>query len=509
MAIRVTRQDPRYSTLCHGHNLRWPASEADAVGQIDLCDTAEDAAEALQRIIDAGIRPTVRSGGHCYEDFVSNNPGGAILDLSLLTTPHLAGDGALYRISSGKQLGEVYLDLYKRYGVTIPAGSCYSVGAGGHISGGGYGLLSRLHGLTIDWVSAVDILTVDGKGKVVMRRIDKDQDPDLFRACRGAGGGSFGVITGFLFRKLPPAPQEVVHASLAFDWKTMTEERFITIVQTFGHYWESRGKDPDTWGLFSMMGLSHSSSGHLGISMQFCNPDGTCKDLSALNEFLDLFHPCDPSYRSVPVPGEKRIPHDAPGETACLGRHEVVRRSWLDATIGGGGSGGSIRAKYKSAYMKHNFTTQEAKCLYKHLTQTSAGMDSRGSVILVDSYGGAINQTSMAEETSIWQRGSVMKLQYISNWMNSQEDHRRLAWLRELYGEMYANPDNNPLHASTPYPGEHYEGCYINYPDSDMLSYSFWPQLYYGEHGLYSFLQEVKRKHDPNNVFHHAMSIRT
>ena len=41
-----------------------------------------------------------------------------------------------------------------------------------------------------------------------------------------------------------------------------------------------------------------------------------------------------------------------------------------------------------------------------------------------------------------------------------------------------------------------------------MLAYQFWPQLYYGSGDLYAFLQDVKRRYDPNNIFHHAMSVR-
>ena len=70
----------------------------------------------------------------------------------------------------------------------------------------------------------------------------------------------------------------------------------------------------------------------------------------------------------------------------------------------------------------------------------------------------------------------------------------------------------DPKYKGTPYPNDHYEGCYCNYPDKDMLAYSFWPELYFGSsnspESLYPFLQEVKRKYDPNNIFHHAMSIR-
>ncbi|QNI30579.1 FAD-binding oxidoreductase [Alloacidobacterium dinghuense] len=508
MAITVTHQDPRYPTLRRSRNLRLPPSEADFASRIELCENTAEVAEALQRIVNAGLRPTVRSGGHCYEDFVVNNPGGAILDLSL-QEPHSAKDGTVYKISAGRQLGDVYLDLYKRYGVTIPAGTCYAVGAGGHISGGGYGLLSRLHGLTVDWLSAVDILTVDANGKVVLRHVDKQHDPDLFRACRGAGGGNFGVVTTFFFDKLPPAPQEVVHSGLSFDWTTMTEERFVTILTTYGHYWESRGKDPDTYGLFSILDISHASTKRLGLSLQFCNPDGTCKDLSVVNEFLDLFSPCKPTPGAPAPTGQRAIPGaSGPGE-ACPGLYPMSRRLWLDATIGDSGGEGSGRAKYKSSYMKTNFTPEEAKCMYKHMTREVSGVDLRGFFLAIDSYGGATNRANLAEETSIWQRSSTMKLQFQSYWQNAEDDAGRLKWLKDFYADLYTNSKVDPRYASTPYPGEHYEGCYINYPDSDMLAYSFWPQLYYGDQGLYEFLQGVKRRYDPNNVFHHAMSVRT
>src|SRR5215469_12887468 len=269
MAITVLRQDPRYDALKKVHNLRWPSSEADAVGRIEVCESPEDAADALQRIVNAGLRQTVRSGGHCYEDFFANNPDGAILDLSMLTQMNPPGKCAPYTIGAGTQLWQAYVELYKRYDVTIPGGSCGSVGAGGHITGGGYGVLSRLHGLTVDWLSAVDILTVDAKGKVIARKVDRTHDPDLFRACRGAGGGNFGVITSYTFDKLPPAPREVVHAYMQFKWADVTEDRFVQFLTSFGRYWEPRGQDPDTWGMFAVISVSHAVHPTFGMTVQF------------------------------------------------------------------------------------------------------------------------------------------------------------------------------------------------------------------------------------------------
>jgi len=514
----VTRQDARYSTLIKSRNARWPSSATDAgaASRIELCDDAKDVAEALQRTVSAGLRPTVRSGGHCYEDFVANNPNGVILDLSLLSEAISLPGRSGYRIGAGTLLGTAYADLYKRYNVTLPGGSCGSVGAGGHISGGGYGLLSRLQGLTVDWLSAVDILTVDAKGKVIPRRVDRTHDPDLFRACRGAGGGNFGVITDYYFDKLPAAPQEVMTASISFSWASMTQERFATILNAYGNYWETRGEDPDTWGLFTLFGLTHQSSGRLGISVQFCNPDGTCKDLSVLNEFLALFKSCDPVMNSPagPVTGiderlgqrPRNVPQPDAGSQHCV-TPTATRHLWMEATVRGGG-GGEMRAKYKSSYMKRNFTAAEIACYYKHLTRMIPGVDLSRSTVSVDSYGGFTNRKEMVDETAIPQRASVMKLQFLTYWTRPQEDAGHIQWQSDFYKDLYSGPDADPNHKGTPYPNDRYEGCYINYPDKDMLDYSFWPQLYYGDQGLYPFLQEVKRRYDPNNIFHHSMSVR-
>ncbi len=386
---------------------------------------------------------------------------------------------------------------------------------GGHVSGGGYGVLSRLHGLTIDWLTAVDILTVDASGNVVSRRVDRTHEPDLFRACRGAGGNNFGVITAYYFDKLPPAPREIASVSMSFPWEGMTPERFEAILTTYGHYFETRGKDPDTWGMFTFLGLSHRSSGRVVLAAQFCNPDGTADDLRVLHEFVDLFQHCKPvATESQPMDSR----HSAKAGKApiltkpdgtplpCSGPHNINRESWFDVTVKGG-VGGSTRAKYKSTYMKRGFTRDEARLIYKHLNREIPGVEV-GGILAVDSYGGAINRPELAGETSIPQRASILKLQFQAYWQKPSEDATQLQWMRDFYTDLYSGPDVDAPYKGTPYHNQQYEGCYINYPDADMLAYPFWPQLYYGEQGLYPFLQDVKRRYDPNNVFHHAMSVR-
>jgi FAD/FMN-containing dehydrogenase len=506
MDASVNRQDPRYEALLRGHNLRFPEDAALAPARIVICTTPAEARQALQNAIHIGVRPTVRSGGHCYENFTANNPGGVLLDLSLLNSVRADPSTGEYCVAPGAVLGDVYQSLFKCYGLTLPGGSCYSVGAGGHISGGGYGLLSRLHGLSSDWLTAVDILTVDASGRVMERRVDRRNDPDLFRVCRGAGGAGFGLITAFRFKHLPVAPREVVEVSMHFPWETMTEDQFAALLTTYGDYWATRGRDRETWGLFAIFGVGpRQYQGRLGIHVQFCQPDGTVDDLSVLREFLARFDKFDPLLISAPRAEFGNANPKQASRRPASAAYEPVRMPWLEAAISDRGGGGGVRAKYKSAYMKRSFVAAEAQAIYRFYSGDSIA--ARSSVVSIDSYGGAVNRPELAADTAIAQRSSIMKLQWQCYWFSPEEDAQHLRELDAFYTSVYTGEHVDARHQGTPW-GDAYEGCYMNYADVDMLRYSYWPELFYGRDGLYDFLQKTKHRYDPNNVFHHAMSIR-
>ena len=108
---------------------------------------------------------------------------------------------------------------------TLPGGSCYSVGAGGHVTGGGYGLLSRLHGLrsTTSTRSSSSTSTKDGTAADhVSRDSDDPAERELLWAHLGGGGGNFGIVTRFWFRELPQAPAEAHSSRHAWNWSTTT-----------------------------------------------------------------------------------------------------------------------------------------------------------------------------------------------------------------------------------------------------------------------------------------------
>ena len=100
-----------------------------------------------------------------------------------------------------------------------------------------------------------------------------------------------------------------------------------------------------------------------------------------------------------------------------------------------------------------------------------------------------------------------MKLQYQCYWRDAEQDPIHLKFMDDLYTAIYTGPQVGPEYQGTPM-GPRFEGCYMNYSDADMLRYKFWPELFYGTGELYPFLIAVKKKYDPNNVFHNSMSVR-
>ena len=474
----IGRDDPRWETMRRGFNLRWVGDPCEIAVPRD----AGEVVEAVGAAVAAGRRITVRSGGHCYEDFAVGNCGGTLIDMARLGGVYRdRSRGGAYCVEGGAIQWNMIWLLYKAYGVSIPGGSCYSVGAGGHICGGGYGLLSRLHGLTVDWLTAVEVVTVDGGGRAQRVVADKDgPHADLLWACRGGGGGNFGIITRYWFDTLPRAPTEAWLVNFAWEWSSLTREALGGIVDRFGRFFHQHQRPRGAYdGLFALLHLSHQSAGQITMTAQYVGADP---------ERLDAFIAWM-SGDGIPAPvGQRRsmglnfFPHPTT---------EVQRLPWLYATQSVDPSGPNRRGKYKSAYMREPFPSAQVDAIWAALTDAS--FDNSQALLQVDSYGGMVNAAAPAD-TAVPQRDSIMKLQFQTYWVDEADTVKNLDWIRRFYTAMYGERG--------PVPDGVMDGCYVNYPDVDLTD---WQHLYYKDN--YARLQRVKAAYDPGNVFHHAQSI--
>ncbi|GAA0309475.1 FAD-binding protein [Kineococcus aurantiacus] len=152
------------------------------------CRTADDVAACVRHAGRTGTGLRLRAGGHSYGGWSAGD--GLVADLAGMDAVELAADGRTARIGAGARLVDVYTALGAQ-GVAIGAGSCPTVGFSGLTLGGGVGVLARSFGLTCDQVRSIDVVTADGTS----RTVDAGNDPDLFWALRGGGGGIAAVTS--------------------------------------------------------------------------------------------------------------------------------------------------------------------------------------------------------------------------------------------------------------------------------------------------------------------------
>ncbi|QUW83945.1 FAD-binding oxidoreductase [Streptomyces mirabilis] len=190
-AVAVRPGDRRYDSVRHTY------TRPGSPGAVLLVRSAGDIAAALAHARATQVPLTARSGGHGISGR-STNDGGIVVDLSRLNAVEvLDSRSALVRAEAGARWGEVAAALAP-YGLALSSGDTGDVGVGGLATAGGIGLMSRLHGLTIDHMSAAELVLADGS----VVRTDVEHDPDLFWAVRGAGA-NFGVATAFEFQAEP------------------------------------------------------------------------------------------------------------------------------------------------------------------------------------------------------------------------------------------------------------------------------------------------------------------
>ena len=492
-----------------GFNRRW---FADGLEMVCVPTHAGDVAASLQAAISAhGSNVKIVSGRHCYEDFTYNSSTEAIIDMSGVNSTGVDPAVGAYFVDAGCDNWSAYRTLLNVFGRTLPDGSCASVGAGGHISGGGYGLLSREYGLSIDHVTAIDIVTWDAASATASLRHVSDSstnaaERDLFWGARGAGGGNFGVITRFYFADPPVAPSYASIWTVSWNWSDLTQTGFRRLL---AEYAEWVAEMPGLQ--FSLLKLNHVAAGQVSMILQIASAPGVERDvhLTAVG-------------RTVTA-AQKRF---ASAARVAPGQQMVQHLTLLEALWTLNGSGPNQFGKYKSSYLRGAMPVDQVDAIHHWLNTYPAGVprsDMTQSLVQVDSYGGAINRHS-STATAVPQRSSLLKLQFQTYWNNNSlvgesddgraatQEQAHLDWIRGMYRDTYA------AYGGVPNPARDtqgiVDGCYYNYPDVDLGTHSDGRiddalALYFQDNYRRNprNLVGIKARWDPTNVFNHAQSI--
>jgi FAD/FMN-containing dehydrogenase len=166
---------------------------------IARCAGADDVVEAMRFARERELPVTVRGGGHAVAGHAVCD-GGLMIDLSLMNAVEVDPEARTARAAGGLLWRELDAAT-QQHGLATTGGIISHTGIGGLTLGGGFGHLMRRHGLTVDNLLAVELVTADGE----RLRVDAASEPELFWGLRG-GGGNFGVATAFEYRLHPVGP---------------------------------------------------------------------------------------------------------------------------------------------------------------------------------------------------------------------------------------------------------------------------------------------------------------
>jgi FAD/FMN-containing dehydrogenase len=176
-----------------------------------LAESSADVAAAVDFAREHNVRLVVKSGGHSYQGtsnaadslLIWTRPNMQAIELNDSFVPQ-GGAGLVApepAVSVGA--GAIWMDAYNAVttvaGRYVQGGGCTTVGVSGLTQGGGFGSFSKGFGTAAANLLEAEVVTADGTVRVV----NSFQDPDLFWALKGGGGGTFGVVTRFTLRTHP------------------------------------------------------------------------------------------------------------------------------------------------------------------------------------------------------------------------------------------------------------------------------------------------------------------
>ena len=164
------------------------------------CRNPQDVAEAVRFARAHDLRITVKGAGHNIAGNAVAD-GALMVDLSGMKGVEVDAAGRTARVEPGCTLADVDAATQK-HALAVPTGINSTTGISGLTLGGGFGWLSRKHGLTVDNLLSAEVVTATGERVTA----SATENPGLFWGIRG-GGGNFGIVTAFNFQLHPLGPE--------------------------------------------------------------------------------------------------------------------------------------------------------------------------------------------------------------------------------------------------------------------------------------------------------------
>lgn len=439
----VLPEDPSYDDV----RSIWNAMIDRRPAVIVRCAGDDDVQRAIGFARGNGLEISIRGAGHNIAGNALCNDG-LMIDLSTMTNVRVDVVNKRAYVEPGATLGH-FDKAVQAHGLATPMGINSTTGVAGLTLGGGFGWLTRKHGMTIDNLVSVKAVTADGK-KI---QASENENADFFWAIRG-GGGNFGVVTEFEF-KLHPVGPEILAGLMVFPFSQA--KRVLTRYRDFV---KGAPEELSVWVVLRQ-----------APPLPFLPEDLHGKEVVVLPLF----------YAGDIAEGEKLIePLRGFGDT--LGEHigaqpYVEWQQAFDPLLTPG-----ARNYWKS----HNFTELSDGAL-DTVIEYAGKLPSPQCEIFVGLIAGAPNRIP-ADTMAYGHRDANFVLNVHGRWDEAAHDDTCISWARAFFK------------ASAPFASA---GAYINFmteDEGDRVAAA------YGSN--YDRLAQIKKKYDPENVFHMNQNIK-
>ena len=370
--------------------------------------------------------------------------GGLMLDLSAMRAVHVDPRTRRARAQGGAMWAD-YNRETQLHGLASTGGVVSTTGVGGLTLGGGLGWLMGKYGLAVDNLRAVELVT--SAGEVV--QASAKEHPDLFWGLRG-GGGNFGVATWLEFEVHPVGPT-VIGGLVAHPFSAARD--------VLRFYRDVTASLPDDVTAFA--GLLHA-------------PDGSGTKLAA----MVVCHAGAPEEGEAAVGPFKRFGSPA---MDVIG---PIPYTTMNSMLDGGFPKGALN------YWKSSFLSTLKDAAIDTMIERFASAPSPMDALLLEHFHGAATRVGPTE-TAFPHRAVGYNFLALGEWMEPSTTDANVAWTKGAYAAMA------PYFAS---------GRYVNYLNAEDMSETGAVESAYGPN--WKRLREVKRRYDPDNVFHLNQNIK-
>ncbi len=384
-----------------------------------------------------------RSGGHSYGGYSTTT--GLMIDVSPMSKVEYDGSTQLLKVEGGARNKHVFA-AGNQHQVAITHGRCFEVGVSGLTLGGGIGFDMRMNGYTCDKLLETEVVLANGE----IITCNESENSDLFWACRGGGGGNFGIHTSFVFKTFATGHITVFNLTWDQNIENVLEASQVMIAGA-----------PDTLGLkLSIHAVKQSGNPVITLTVMgsFAGEKETLTQI--LNPMIAVQAPqtmmmeAKPYWEGQEILSEKGDPEYA---------HE------------------------RSRFIKGYLDPSAIQTIINNLGSwpgTSKGVTWKFFLL-----GGAIDN-KLPEEMAMVHRGYTMLSSIDLEWTTEDSSDTiavNEAWLDNFHQQM------------APFTSDH---CYQNFIDPHEQDYL---HAYYGQN--LDRLTIVKNKYDPDNMFTYGQAI--